>query len=112
MKLVGNFILVKPEGVEEKTQSGIVLPEQYRQTQKTVGQIGTVVAMGDGTWIEEFIVEGNRAFRSFKKRPIQEEIRIGSKVIFKRYAGMEVEIEGVKYLIIKEFEIDAVIEED
>jgi chaperonin GroES len=111
LQLKGNFILVKPKEVEEKTKSGIVLPEQYRKTQQQVGQLGEVVACGDGTLVEEFIVDGDRAYRSFKKRPINEFIKTGAIVLFKRYTGMEVTVEGTKYLILKEFDIEAIVEE-
>jgi chaperonin GroES len=109
LQLKGNFILVKPDEAEERTASGIILPEQTRENQRLTGMTGTVVAVGDGTWVEKMQIDGDRVVRNFEKQPIDSEIQINARVLFPKYAGMEISVEGVKYLLVKEFDIQAVI---
>jgi len=83
---LGENVLVEPEEQEQKTGSGIYLPET---ASKEKPQQGKVVAIGESDKIE---------------------VKKGQKVIYNRYAGTEVEIEGKEYLIVKNEEIVAVYE--
>ncbi|HOP94641.1 MAG: co-chaperone GroES [Dictyoglomaceae bacterium] len=95
MKLrpVGDRVVVKVIEQEEKTKSGIVLPD----TAKEKPQQGEVIAVGTG-----------RILDNGQKVPL--EIKEGDKVIFTKYAGTEVKVEGEEYLILSERDILAVIE--
>ncbi|HOJ93314.1 MAG TPA: co-chaperone GroES [Dictyoglomaceae bacterium] len=95
MKLrpVGDRVVVKLIEQEEKTKSGIVLPD----TAKEKPQQGEVIAVGTG-----------RILDNGQKVPL--EIKEGDKVIFTKYAGTEVKVEGEEYLILSERDILAVIE--
>lgn len=86
-------ILVEPTEKEEKTASGIVLPDSAKESP----QIGKVLAVGKGK-----IVEG-------KLIPL--EVKTGDKVIFGKYGGDEIKIEGKEYKLIKEEDILGVITE-
>jgi chaperonin GroES len=86
-------VVVQPLEAEEKTQGGIVLPD----TAKEKPQRGKVIAVGDGKLLEN----GERLKPSVKK---------GDQVLFGRYAGTEVKINGEEYVIMKESEILAIIE--
>lgn len=96
MKLrpIGDRVVVKIIEQEEKTKGGIVLPD----TAKEKPQQGKVIAVGTG-----------RILDNGQKVPL--EIKEGDRVIFAKYAGTEVKIEGEEYLILSERDILAVIEE-
>ena len=86
-------ILIKPLEAEEKTAGGIVLPDTAKQKQ----QRGRVVAVGAGKLLDS----GERAGVSLKA---------GDLVVFGKYAGTEIKVDGDELIILKEDEILAVIE--
>jgi chaperonin GroES len=86
-------VLVKPTEAETKTKSGIFLPESAAEKPMT----GKVVAVGPGTLTDE----GKRTALSVKK---------GDTVIYGKYAGTEVDIDGKEHMIVKESELLGVIE--
>ncbi|MDN5292931.1 MAG: chaperonin GroES [Eubacteriales bacterium] len=92
IKPLADRVVVKPLEVEEKTASGIVLPD----TAKEKPQQGEVVAVGPGRLLDN----GERA-------PM--EVKVGDKVIYSKYAGTEVKIEGQEYLILNERDILAIV---
>jgi len=81
LKPLGDRVVVKPLTVEEKTKGGIVLPD----TAKDKPQEGEVMAVGTGRILDN-----------------------GTRVIFSKYSGTEVKIEGEEYLIMRESDILAV----
>ena len=85
-------VLVKPMEAEEKTKGGIVLPD----TAKEKPQQGEVVAVGKGKTLE-----------NGETKPL--EVKVGDKVLYGKYAGTEVTIDGEEYLIIREDDILAII---
>jgi len=85
--------LVKPLPSEEKTKGGIVLPD----TAKEKPQEGEVIAVGSGKLLET----GQRV-------PI--DLKPGDKILFSKYAGNEIKINDVEYLIMRESDILGVIE--
>lgn len=92
IKPLGDRIVIKVIENEEKTESGIVLPE----TAKEKPQQGEVLAIGSGE-----IVDG-------KKVPL--EVEVGDKIIYSKYAGTEVKLDGEEYLIIRQSDVLAIIE--
>lgn len=95
MKLVplGEQIVVRRLNAEEKTAGGIVLPDAAREK----SQQGRVLSVGDG----RSLPDGTRA-------PSQ--VNEGDRVIFQRYAGTEVEVQGETLLIMREDDVLAVME--
>lgn len=93
LKPIGDRVVVKVLEQEEKTKGGIVLPD----TAKEKPQQGKVVAVGTG-----------RILDNGQKVPL--EIKEGDTVIFAKYAGTEVNIEGEEYLILSERDVLAVVE--
>ncbi len=87
-------VLIKPLEAEEKTAGGIVLPD----TAKEKPQRGEVVAIGTGKLLDS----GDRAPMALKT---------GDRVIFGKYAGTEIKIEGQEHQIMREHEVLAVLEE-
>ncbi len=87
-------VVIERMEAEEKTPGGIVLPD----TAKEKPQKGKVVAVGEGRLLES----GKRSPLSVKK---------GDCVLFGKYAGTEVTIDGKEYLIVKESDLLARIEE-
>lgn len=85
-------VLVKPMEAEEKTKGGIVLPD----TAKEKPQQGEVVAVGKGKILE-----------NGETKPLG--VKVGDKVLYGKYAGTEVTIDGEEYLIIREDDILAII---
>jgi chaperonin GroES len=90
---LGERVVVKPLPSEERTKSGIVLPD----TAKEKPQEGEVVAVGSGKILET----GQRV-------PI--DLKPGDRILFSKYAGNEVKIDDVEYLIMREADILGVIE--
>jgi len=90
---LGDRVVVKPMPSEEKTKSGIVLPD----TAKEKPQEGEVVAVGTGRLLET----GQRV-------PI--DLKPGDRILFSKYAGNEVKIDDEDYLIMREADILGVIE--
>ncbi len=86
-------IIVKRLAEEEKTKSGIIIPD----TAKEKPLEGAVIAVGNGRVLEDG-----------KVRPL--DIKKGDKVLFGKYAGTEIKIDGDEHLILREDDILAVIE--
>nr|Q9KKF1.1 RecName: Full=Co-chaperonin GroES; AltName: Full=10 kDa chaperonin; AltName: Full=Chaperonin-10; Short=Cpn10 [Clostridioides difficile]AAF73983.1 GroES protein [Clostridioides difficile] len=92
IKPFGDRVVIKKVEAEEKTASGIVLPGAAKEQP----QIAEVVEVGPGG-----IVEG---------KEIKMELTVGDKVIFQKYSGTEVKIEGQEYTILRQSDVLAVIE--
>lgn len=93
IKPLGDRVVIQTLEREEKTKSGIVLPD----TVKEKPQEGQVVAVGTGKVLEN----GQR---------VALEVKVGDKVIFSKYAGTEVKVDGQDYLILSERDILAIAE--
>ena len=93
VKPLEDRVLVKPIEAETKTASGIFLPE----TAKERPVRGQIIATGPGKRLEN----GKRAEMTVSK---------GDTVVYGKYAGTEVEIKGVKHLILRESELLGVLE--
>lgn len=87
-------ILVKRLEEEEKTKGGIIIPD----TAKERPQEGEVIAVGNGKVLEDG-----------KRIPL--DVKVGDKIIFSKYAGTEVKIEGEEHLIIREDDVLGIIEQ-
>jgi chaperonin GroES len=86
-------VVVRPEEAEEKTKGGIVLPD----TAKEKPARGEVIAVGIGKLLE-----------NGKRSPVS--VKVGDRVIYGKYSGSEIKIDGVVHSILRENEILAVID--
>ena len=94
LKPLGDRVIVEPVEKEEMTAGGIILPE----TAKEKPQQGTIVAVGPGRRDED----GDR---------IPMDVKVGDRVLFAKYAGTEVKLDGdEKVMVLKESDILAVVE--
>lgn len=93
LKPMGDRVVVQPLARETVTRSGIVLPD----TAKEKPQEGEILAVGPGKVLDN----GKRATL---------EITVGQRVLFAKYAGTEVKVEGQEYLILRESDIMGIIE--
>jgi chaperonin GroES len=93
LKPLGDRVVVEPMEQEEQTTTGIFLPE----TAKEKPQQGKVVAAGPGARKET----GER---------IEMDVKVDDKVLYARYAGTSIKLEGQEYLILKESDILAIVE--
>ena len=93
MKLVplSDRVVLKQLEAEETTKSGIVLPGQAQEKP----QQAEVIAVGPGG-----VVEG---------KEVKMEVEVGNKVIYSKYAGTEVELDDVEYIIVKQNDILAIV---
>lgn len=91
LKPLGDRVLVKPAPAEEKTKSGIVLPDSAKEKP----QEGTVVAIGSG-----------RILDNGQKIPM--EVKVGDKVLYSKYGGTEVKLENDDFIILQERDILAI----
>jgi chaperonin GroES len=87
IKPLADRVLIQPVAAEEKTASGIIIPDSAKEKPLK----GEVKAVGQGTKDEEMVV------------------KVGDQVLYGKYAGTELELDGVKYLIMRQSDILAVI---
>ncbi len=93
LRPLGGRVIVEPIEQEETTAGGILLPE----TAKEKPQEGKVLAVGPGD-------------RNDKGERLPLDVQIGDRVIFAKYSGTEVKVEGKKLLILRESDILATVE--
>jgi len=87
IKPLADRVVVEPAAAEQKTASGIIIPD----TAKEKPQRGTVVAVGEGT----------------KDNPVT--VKVGDNVLYGKYAGTEFTIDNKDYLIMRESDVIAII---
>ncbi len=92
VKPLGDRVVVKPGESEEKTKSGLVIPD----TAKEKPQRGEVIAVGTGK------------YEDGKKVPL--EVKVGDKVIYSKYGGTEIKIDNADYLILSASDVLAIVE--
>ena len=92
VKPLGDRVVIKNVEVEETTKSGILLTG----TAKEKPLMAEVLAVGPGG-----LVDG---------KEVQMQVKVGEKVIYSKYAGTEVKLDGVEYIIVKQSDILAVVE--
>jgi chaperonin GroES len=93
VKPLGDRVLVKIQESESKTASGIIIP----QTAQEKTQNGVVAAVGPGLKNDKGVLE-----------PVP--VEVGQKVMYDKYAGAQIKIDGADHLIIKSIDILAVLE--
>jgi chaperonin GroES len=94
LKPLGDRMVIKPKEQEETTASGLVLPE----TAKEKPQQGTVIAIGPGR-------------RDDDGKRIEMDVAVDDTVLYAKYAGTEIKFEGDKFLILKESDVLAILED-
>lgn len=95
LRPIGDRLIVEVLSEEEKTPGGILLPDTAREKP----QEGKVIAVGTGRMLEN-------------GQKVDLEVKVGDKVIFSKYGGTEVKHKGKDYLILKESDVHAIVEED
>lgn len=88
VKPLADRVLVKPVEAEEKTVGGIIIPDSAKEKPLQ----GNVLAVGSGTKDEQMV------------------LKVGDRVLYGKYAGTELELDGEKFLIMRQNDILAVIE--
>ncbi len=94
LKPLGDRVVVKPSAAEEKTKSGLVIPD----TAQEKPQKGEVVAVGEGRWDEQ----------GAKRVPL--DVKVGDVVIYGKYGGTEFKIDAEDYMVLRADDIYAVVE--
>lgn len=92
IKPLGDRVVIKRLEAEEKTKSGIVLTGSAKEKP----QEAEIISVGPGT-----IVDGKR---------VEMEVKVGDKVLYSKYAGTEVKLDGEEYIILKQEDILAIVE--
>jgi len=92
LKPLSDRVVVKVLEAEEKTASGIVIPDKAKEKP----QEGKIMAVGAGKVLDN----GTKT---------EMEVKVGDKVIFSRYAGTEVKVDGEEYLILRQDDILAIV---
>ena len=87
IKPLADRVLIKPANAEAKTASGIIIPDSAKEKPLK----GSVIATGKGTQDEEMV------------------LKKGDQVLYGKYAGTEIELDGEKYLIMRQSDILAII---
>jgi chaperonin GroES len=94
IKPLQDRIVIKRIEEEEKTKGGIIIPDSAKEKP----QEGRVVAIGDGKTLE-----------TGKKAPLT--VKPGDKILFGKYSGTEIKIDGVEHLIMREEDVLAIVED-
>lgn len=92
LKPLGDRVIVQAKSAEEVSSGGIILPD----TAKEKPQEGEVVAVGPGKTLD-----------NGKTAPV--EVKVGDKVIYSKYGGTEVKLEGQEYIILRQDDILAIV---
>ena len=87
IKPLADRVLIKPAAAEEKTVGGIIIPDSAKEKPLK----GEIIAVGHGTKDEEMVVKA------------------GDHVLYGKYAGTEIELDGEKYFIMRQSDILAII---
>lgn len=87
IKPLADRVVIKPVAAEEKTISGIIIPDNAKEKPLR----GEVLAVGSGTKDEDMV------------------LKVGDTVLYGKYAGTEIELEGEKYLIMRQSDVLAVV---
>jgi chaperonin GroES len=87
IKPLADRVVIEPKAAEERTASGIYIPD----TAKEKPQRGIIIATGNGT------------------KDVVMEVKAGDEVLYGKYAGTELNIDGVDYLIMKQSDILAIV---
>ena len=90
MKPLADRVIVKPTPAEDKTKGGLIVPD----TAKEKPVIGEVISIGPGKITDD-------------GKKIAPEIKVGDKILYGKYSGTEVTVEGEEYLIMREADIFA-----
>ncbi len=94
VKPLQDRLVVKRLEEEEKTKGGIIIPDAAKEKP----QEGRVIAVGDGKVLE-----------SGQKSPLS--VKVGDKILFGKYSGTEIKIDGEEHLILREDDVLAIIED-
>ncbi|WP_347159272.1 co-chaperone GroES [Pontibacter chitinilyticus] len=92
IKPLADRVIVAPAAAEEKTKSGIIIPD----TAKEKPQRGEVVAIGEGKVSEQGAL-------------MKPQVKVGDQVLYGKYAGTEISVDGGDYLIMRESDILAIL---
>ncbi|MPW24896.1 co-chaperone GroES [Alkalibaculum sp. M08DMB] len=92
LKPLGDRVVIKVKEEQEKTASGIVLPGSAKEKP----QEAKVIAVGSGE-----LIDGKK---------VELEVKAGDNVIYSKYSGTEVKVEGEEYLIVRQSDILAIVE--
>ena len=92
IKPLADRVVVQADEAEEKSEGGIILPDTVQEKP----QKGTIVALGAGR------ISDNGEL-------IKPEVKVGDKVLYGKYSGNEISVNGVEYLIMRESDILAVV---
>jgi chaperonin GroES len=87
IKPLADRVVVKPQVAEDKTKSGLIIPDSAKEKP----QKGEVLAVGPG------------------KKDEPTELKVGDSVLYGKYAGQEINIEGEDYLIMRESDVIAIV---
>ena len=94
LKPLEDRIIVKPGDAEESTASGLVIPD----TAKEKPQQGEVIAVGEGRWDED------------GERRIPVDVKVGDTVVYSKYGGTEITVDGQDVLILNARDVLAIVE--
>jgi chaperonin GroES len=92
IKPLADRVVIKPAAAEEKTKGGIILPD----TAKEKPVVGEVMAVGPGKITDE-------------GKKVTLEVKVGDKVLYGKYSGTEVTLDGEEFLIMREADIFAIV---
>ncbi|MEK7551513.1 MAG: co-chaperone GroES [Patescibacteria group bacterium] len=93
LKPLFDNVIIKPLEAEEKTASGIILPENAKEKP----QIGEIIAIGSG-----YVTQDGKTLPMV--------LKVGQKVLYKEWGGDRTKVEGIEYIIVKQPDVLAIVE--
>ena len=93
IKPIFDRVVLLPKEAEKETKSGIILPTASAEK----SQVATVVSVGKGV-----VVDG---------KEVEMQVKVGQEVLYTKYSGTEFKLEGKKYIVVKQTDILAVLED-
>jgi chaperonin GroES len=94
IKPLTDNVLIKPLDADQKTASGIILPDSAKEKP----QIGEIMAVGPGVMDDGEIVKNSM------------QVKVGQKVVYKKWGGDEIKVKNEEWMIVKQSDILAIIE--
>jgi len=103
-------VLVRPDEIEEKTESGIVIPDKVKEHHQMAQATGTLVAMGQDAFVTSRVevLNADNSIREIRIERWTGTPKVGDRVMFAKYGGLTTQgIDGVEYRLLNDRDITA-----
>ncbi len=96
-----DWAVIRPTEARERTISGLIIPD----TAKEKPQEGEILSIGEGRWTEEKDAHGKSKEKTKEKNFVKTTLKPGTRVIYEKYAGRKLELNGEELVLVREDDI-------